>query len=54
MKELRTVTTDWIEIIEDIQATDNLEEINKLLSVLVYSITETSRRVNVPFPEEAA
>lgn len=52
--DLRDACSQWIEIIEDINSQTDLEETNKLLSVLIYSITSASRKINEPTTKEAA
>jgi hypothetical protein len=44
--DLKDVCREWVEIIEDISEQTETEEVHRLLSILVYSITSTSRKIS--------
>ena len=46
MLDLKDVCSQWVEIIEDINEQTDTTEVHRLLAILVYSITNTSRKIS--------
>ena len=44
--DLKDVCSQWVEIIEDINEQTETEEVHRLLAILIYSITNTSRKIS--------
>ena len=54
MLNIKDVCSDWVEIIEDISDQTEPDEVQRLLAVLVYSITNTSRKLSETTERTAA
>lgn len=54
MLDLKDVCSQWVEIIEDITEQTETEEVHRLLAILVYSITNTSRKISETTERTAA